>query len=155
MPINHDRVQQAFERYPMCEGDLAVEAPRWGKGVRHAVCAVGALIVDTGAATPEDLVHENTDLAIDRYWPQLRATYGFRTKRQLHAYVDVNDEAFAKAPPAVRRRDRTRAGKGEIIRAALLRALNRSRALARASLVGRAKQGRQVKQTVCQLPDPR
>jgi hypothetical protein len=93
---NYARIARAFRRYPMCLGVLA-DASR----LQPAVCAVGALIVDTGAATPAELDGVDTSVAIDQYWPELRKTYGFTDEDDLHQFVDVNDvnEDFDDSPP--------------------------------------------------------
>lgn len=87
--MNYARINQAFQRHPMCHGALAEAI---GEGERYAVCAVGALIIDTGAATPSQLENMETNEAIKKYFPELRKTYGFRSHQQVRGFVYVNDQ---------------------------------------------------------------
>lgn len=87
--MNHDKIQEAFQRYPMCDGNLSQQLSKRG---RYAVCAVGALICNVGKVKPVDLLDQSTEDMIDQHFPDLKATYGFKTKRQVLEFVDVNDD---------------------------------------------------------------
>jgi hypothetical protein len=91
--INYDRVKQAFDEYPMCVGALSKRLDGSPTGHSHAVCAVGALLVSAGAATPAELEGAGTDAAIQKHAKLLKATYGFDSLKQVHALVAVNDRA--------------------------------------------------------------
>jgi hypothetical protein len=89
MAINYAALDETFRRYPMCVGSLAeelkVEGTKETRAAKHAVCAVGAMLLDE---------------MIDEHFAKLRARYGFRTKSQVRAYVDCNDDSLDDDPDA-------------------------------------------------------
>jgi hypothetical protein len=105
MAINYAALDETFRRYPMCVGSLAeelkVEGTKETRAAKHAVCAVGAMLLDVGAVeSAEELVDAGTDEMIDEHFAKLRARYGFRTKSQVRAYVDCNDDSLDDDPDA-------------------------------------------------------
>ncbi len=92
MSLNHSKIAEAFQKYPMCKSALVEQLATGAvSGQPHAVCAVGALVLHCGAMTVEQLAHTTTDGAIYGAFPKLQETYGFRDTDEVLEYVSVND----------------------------------------------------------------
>ncbi len=90
--LNHKRIAEAFQKYPMCAhslselvdtGDVTVET--------HAVCAVGALLVNCGAETTQSLLDADTENMLTKHHRTLKKEYGFKTIKEIKEYITVND----------------------------------------------------------------
>jgi hypothetical protein len=98
--MNHARILEAFEKRPFCDGALA-ERIKNGKvsDKTHATCAIGALLVDTGAVSADKLVNKGTNEMVELYWKELHETYGFETLRRglpVHAHERQRKSRLAR-----------------------------------------------------------
>jgi hypothetical protein len=100
---NYARIAEAFTKRPFCHGALARRGKR-GTKAQEMTCAVGALVLDTGAkrrfrgkkpraVTAKDLEDMTTDGAIGMFSQELYDTYGFTTNEEILDFVSVNDHA--------------------------------------------------------------